>query len=96
MKVEDNAELQFPRFANNDSFVTFSPGGVGLDQPYVTSEISASRYDSARNYVLGDNSSLLFNDQPQLYVNGPLDESTTYTAFVWAFPQRPEVRGGWG
>jgi hypothetical protein len=91
MKVADDAQLPFPNLINNESFVFFTDGNIMLDQPYVTAEISASRYSAARNYILGDSSSSSpVNDAP-IYVNGPLNESTTYTVFVWAFPARPLV-----
>ena len=93
MKLADNAATPSMSFTNNATFV-FSSGDVRVNEPYVTLEIRASRYDAARDYVLGDNSSFsMFNDQPQRYINGPLEEGTTYTVFVWAFLQRPMVRG---
>ena len=62
------------------------------DAPYVVSEMSASSYEAVSStggvFVLGDdNSTKSRNDFTDRYQNGPLQEGTPYSVFVWAFVQ---------
>ena len=75
---------------NNDSFVFFMDQ-PSIGTPYVAAEISADRYPTI--FVLGDAlSTLELNDNP-IYLNGPLNQSTFYTVFVWGFSPVPEEVG---
>ena len=76
------------RFPNNNSFVTYT-SVIEPNQPYIVAEISSSRYEVARNFLLGSLNTQMFNDQPGLYFNGPLNQSTSYTVFVWGFSPTP-------
>ena len=56
--------------------------------PYIVSEVSSSAYDAVdpRVFYVGDeNKTNVKNDFPKLYKNGPLQESTNYSVFLWAF-----------
>ena len=71
-----------------------------MDTPYIVSEISASSYEAVSSsvFVLGDeNGTRISNGFPEQYRNGPLQEGTQYSVFVWAFiPAIPpsSVSGG--
>ena len=53
-------------------------------QPYIAAEIDSAVLPET--YILGDESQV--NDLPELYRNGPLEEGTLYTAFIWVFVLR--------
>lgn len=77
-------------FRDNASFVLYSSDVVAME-PYVTAEISMSRYDATRTYLLGSlESNVGLNDNAK-YLNGPLNQSTTYTVLVWGFSPVPLV-----
>ena len=55
---------------------------------YIVSEISATVYGnvSSEVFLLGDHDETMgSNDFPERYVNGPLEEGTRYSVFVWGF-----------
>ena len=89
MQLPDNPLSLFP---DNDSFVFYSDGNIGTQQPYVTAEMEPSAYSSiASGFVLGDPESTSSLNDNSLYLNGPLNQSTSYTVFVWAFSPTPAV-----
>ncbi len=84
------APLPLDLFRDNASFVLYSSDVVAME-PYVTAEISMSRYDATRTYLLGSlESNVGLNDNAK-YLNGPLNQSTTYTVLVWGFSPVPLV-----
>ena len=55
---------------------------------YIVSEISATVYGNVASevFLLGDHEGTMgSNDFPEQYVNGPLEEETRYSVFVWGF-----------
>ena len=90
MQLPDNPLSLFP---DNDSFVFYSDGNIGTQQPYVTAEMEPSAYNktAASGFVLGDPESTSSLNDNSLYFNGPLNQSTSYTVFVWAFSPTPAV-----
>ena len=90
MQLPDNPLSLFP---NNASFVFYSKGNISTLQPYVTAEMEPSAYNnlSASGFVLGDPESTSSLNDNSLYLNGPLNQSTSYTVFVWGFSPTPAV-----
>ena len=72
-------------YPNNSTFTTYS-SSVPVGTPYIVAEIGSNNYDPSMTFVLGDEESTMrINDFPHLYMNGPLQQGSTYTAFVRAF-----------
>ena len=90
MQLPDNPLSLFP---NNDSFVFYSDGNIGTQQPYVIAEMESSAYNnlSTSGFVLGDPENTSSLNDNSLYLNGPLNQSTSYTVFVWGFSPTPAV-----
>ena len=68
-------------------FSSLSPD-LPINSPYIVTEVSAAGYDVVASgvFVLGDeNGTRSSNDFPEQYRNGPLEEGTRYTVFVWGF-----------
>ena len=76
-------------YPNNNSFVFYS-NMPAVGQPYIVAEISAANYTSARRFLLGSREANKYNDI-MAYDNGPLEQSTLYTVFVWGFSPIPQV-----
>ncbi len=71
-------------YPDNSSFTNYS-ASVPLT-PYIAAEIRADNYQPSTFFILGDESGTRgINDFPDLYRNGPLEQGSTYTAFVRAF-----------
>ncbi|XP_064387090.1 receptor-type tyrosine-protein phosphatase S-like isoform X2 [Halichondria panicea] len=78
-------------YPDNSSFTNYS-ASVPLT-PYIAAEIRADNYQPSMVFILGDESGTRgINDFPDLYRNGPLEQGSTYTAFVRAFS--PTVPAG--
>jgi len=93
MKVADGDVLSgnpLDRFPDNSSFVRYS-STVQVSQPYIVAEVDSSNYAAARSFLLGSEAENILNDLRNVYVNGPLNASTTYTVFVWGFSPNPSV-----
>ena len=72
-------------YPDNSRFTNYS-SSVPADTPYVAAEISSANYQPSMTFVLGDEKATMsINDFPDLYRNGPLQQGSTYTAFVRAF-----------
>ena len=72
-------------YPNDTQFTNYS-SSVPAGTPYIVAEISSNNYDPSMTFVLGDEEGTMrINDFPDLYRNGPLQQGSTYTAFVRAF-----------
>ena len=72
-------------YPDNSTFTNYS-SSVPANTPYVAAEISSANYQPSTTFVLGDEEGTMdINDFPDLYRNGPLQQGSTYTAFVRAF-----------
>lgn len=81
--LSENPKEYFP---DNSSFIRYSTADIPVNAPYVVAELSASTYSENRGFFLGNEADTTpLNDFPNLYMNGPLMEGSTYTAFVWGF-----------
>ena len=67
---------------------------IPYGSPYVAAEITlSSSFSLPYTFYIGDNSRTnSINDQPNFYSNPALQEGTTYTSFIRAFPPPVSVR----
>ncbi len=72
-------------YPDNNSFTNYSANIPPL-RPYIAAEIRSDNYAPLTDFTLGDDTGTRgINDFPDRYRNGPLEQGSTYTAFVRAF-----------